>query len=512
MNVAMNLERSAQFFPRRPALSSEDGDITYEEFNAMAGRVAATLLAMGLKAGDHVALCASNCPEWLVFYFGVLKAGGVAVTLSSALSPDELGLLANHAKPRFVYTDRVADFKALDGMEWLEKTIGPGGDTDFDTIVENASGSIRAVDRSRTDVAAVLYTGGTTGVPKGVMLTHENINVSAHNVAFSERSTEMDRALCFLPLNHVFGQMHIMNATVLSAGCLEVLPSFNLDQVLAILGQNRVTKLFSVPTVFTRLLTLPDLPKHLGKVRYCFSAAASLPADVIRQWKDATGLIISEGYGMTESASAVTYNHYYRHVAASVGETVPGVEVEIRDAEGNTLKRGEEGEICVRGHNIMKGYLNNPADTEAAFWRDGWFRSGDVGIYNDEGYLFIVDRLKDMIITGGENVYPREVEELLYTIKEVQECAVVGLPDKEWGERVVACIIPKEEASLTPNDLKAYLKSRLSPFKVPKDYFMMKEMPKSAAGKILKRELKTILTGGAAKRESVDTHQKTKEE
>ena len=358
-------------------------------------------------------------------------------------------------------------------------------------MVEGAPGKLGALDRLRTDVAAVLYTGGTTGIPRGVMLTHENINLSAHNVAFSERSTPADRALCFLPLNHVFGQMHITNATILSAGCLEVLPSFNLDQILEILARNQVTKLFSVPTVFTRLLTLPDLPKRLGKVRYSFSAAANLPAEVIRQWKDVTGFTISEGYGMTESASAVTYNHYYRHVVASVGETVPGVEVEIRDIEGNRLPHGQEGEICVKGHNIMKGYLNNPADTEATFWRDGWFRSGDLGVLDEKGYLFIVGRLKDMIITGGENVYPREVEEALYAMPQVQECAVVGIPDKEWGEKVVAFIVPKAEGTFSAGDVKSFLKSRLSPFKVPKEYVTVKDMPKSATGKILKRELKS---------------------
>ena len=281
-------------------------------------------------------------------------------------------------------------------------------------MVEGAPGKLRAVDRLRTDVAAVLYTGGTTGIPKGVMLTHENINLSAHNVAFSERSTTADRALCFLPLNHVFGQMHITNATILSAGCPGDPPSFNLDQILEILARNEVTKLFSVPTVYTRLLCSARSAEKLGKVRYCFSAAASLPVEIVRQWRDVTGFTIAEGYGMTESASAVTYNHYYRHVVGSVGETVPGVEVEIRDLEGSRLPHGEEGEICVKGHNIMKGYLNNPTDTEAAFWKDGWFRSGDIGVLDEKGYLFIVDRLKDMIITGGENVYPREVEEVLY--------------------------------------------------------------------------------------------------
>jgi long-chain acyl-CoA synthetase len=499
MNVATNLERVAVFFPDRPALCSDRGELSYAGLDDKASRVAAALRNMGLAEGGHVALCAANTPDWIAFYFGVLKAGGIAITLSSLLSFEELELLVNHARPLFAFTDRVADFERLRGADRLKKLIGPGGDLDFEKLIETAPGKLRAVGRERTDVAAVLYTGGTTGTPKGVMLTHENINVSAHNVAFSERSTETDRALCFLPLNHVFGQMHIMNATILSGGCLEILPTFNLDQMLEVLARNKVTKLFSVPTVYTRLLTLPDLPAKLGKVRYCFSAAASLPAEIINQWKEVTGLWIAEGYGMTESASAVTYNHYYRHVAGSVGETVPGVEVEIRDMEGKALSCGEEGEICVRGHNIMKGYLDNPVETEAAFWKNGWFRSGDVGVLNEEGYLFIVDRIKDMIITGGENVYPREVEEALYAMPGVQECAVVGTPDKEWGERVVAVIIPRDDVTLVPNDIKAFLKTRLSPFKVPKEYVLVKEMPKSAAGKILKRELKTILGGKGTK-------------
>ena len=254
----------------------------------------------------------------------------------------------------------------------------------------------------------------------------------------------------------------------------------------------RVTKLFAVPTVYTRLLGLADLRERLGKVRYCFSAASSLPGEVIHQWKEMTGIDISEGYGMTESASAVTYNHYHRHVAGSVGETVPGVEVQIRDMNGATLGTGEEGEICIKGPNIMKGYLDNPSETEGAFWPDGWYRSGDVGILDKDGYLFIVDRIKDMIITGGENVYPREVEEVLYMRPEVREAAVIGIPDREWGERVIAFIVAKEGHSLDVPAMKSFLKSRLSPFKVPKEYIAVDELPKNAAGKILKRDLKKM--------------------
>jgi long-chain acyl-CoA synthetase len=350
--------------------------------------------------------------------------------------------------------------------------------------------AFRAVDRDRSDTAVILYTGGTTGTPKGVELTHENISQSIQNVIFYERSNENDTALLFLPFNHVFGQMHIMNATILSAGCIELIPSFDMQAVLNILKKGRVTKLFAVPTIYARLLQLDDLKEKMGSVRYCFSAASAIAAEHVAQWKKRTGLPIYESYGMTEAAPMVTYNHYYRHVAGSVGTPVSGVEVEIRDPHGNPKKPGEKGEICIRGRNIMKGYLNNPEANEKAFWDNGWFRSGDIGIIDSNRYLFIVDRIKDMIITGGENVYPREVEEVLYAYPDIRECAVIGLPDPEWGEKTTAFIVTDSGKAIDEKEVKSFLKARLSPFKVPKDFRFVDELPKSHTGKILKRTLR----------------------
>lgn len=492
MNVATNLEASAFYFPRHPALSEAGSEITYAALNERVNRIATGLIEMGIKPGEHVGICAPNSTNWIAFYFGIIKTGAVAVTYSSLLSKDELTLLVDHSRPRFIFTseDRLAALESLRSSAGLEKIICQKGDLTIQQLVDNGSNSFKAVDRDRKDTAAILYTGGTTGVPKGVMLSHENINTSAHNVAHNEHSNENDRAICFLPFNHVFGQMHIMNATMYSGGCLEILPTFDLDKILALTSAGRVTKMFAVPTVYTRLLSLEGIKKNLGKVRYCFSAAASMAAEIVRQWKEITGLTIYEGYGMTESASAVTFNHYYRHVVGSIGTSVPGVEVQIRDKKGNRLGQGQKGEICILGHNIMKGYLNNPEATKEAFWKDGWFRSGDIGVLDEEGYLYIVDRVKDMIITGGENVYPKEVEDAIHMRPEVEQCAVVGIPDREWGEKVAAFIVPRPGHTVVPGDLKSFLKTRLSPFKVPKDYIVVDEMPKSPAGKILKREIR----------------------
>jgi long-chain acyl-CoA synthetase len=491
MNVAKNLENAAFYFPQQTAVIENDQEINFLEFNRVSNRVATALLRAGVQPGDHVALYAPNAYQWLAFYFGVLKSGAVVVTLSSLLKRDELRRIMDNAQPKVLFAgeEQLAELGDRRDYPYLKNVIGKGGDIPYEDLVEMGSDSFGAVDLDRHNTAAILYTGGTTGIPKGVMLTHENLNTSIHNVSHYERSSHKDRALCFLPLNHVFGQVHIMNATVYSGGSLLLQSSFDLEKVIETIERHNVTKFFAVPTIYIRLLALKDLKEKLGSLRYTFSAAASMAAELVREWKRRMDLNIYEAYGMTESASMVTYNHYYRHVIGSVGTPVTNVEVQIRDLEGNVLGAKEEGEICIRGRNIMKGYLNQPEETRAVFWED-WFRSGDIGTIDEDGYLYIVDRLKDMIITGGENVYPREVEEILYTRPEVEECTVIGLPDEEYGERVTAFIIPKQGHQVDPTQLKSYLKTKLSPFKVPKEFITVDDLPKSSAGKILKRELK----------------------
>ena len=499
MNIATNLEKTACYFPERFAVMEAGRQITYRQFNVESSKIAAAIVAAGVQPGDHVALCAPNSYEWLAFYFGVLKAGAVAVTFSHMLTGAELPQILSDCQPKVLFTvdeklDAFGDLKIP--KSGPELVISDAGDISFTAFVEKGTAGFKTIDRDRNDTAAILYTGGTTGVPKGALLSHANIQTSLFNVAHYERSTEKDRALCFLPLNHVFGQIHITHSMVFCGGGLVLQPAFDLENALDAIQRFRVTNFYAVRTVYIRMLELDDLNTKIQSVRYCFSAAASMASEVVREWKSRTGLDIHESYGMTESASMVTYNHYYRHVVGSVGTPVNLVEVQIRDFDGNMLATGNQGEICICGPNITRGYLNNAAETQAAF-RGDWFRSGDIGLFDDDGYLYIVDRLKDMIITGGENVYPREVEELLYTHPEIQECAVVGLPDKEWGERVTAFIVPHKGQQPDPKTLKSFLKEHMAGYKVPKEFIFVDELPKNNAGKLLKREIKKKYGYGA---------------
>jgi long-chain acyl-CoA synthetase len=469
MNIASNLENTAFHFPDRIAIIEDDKTIRFAQFNQDANRIASALNSKGVRPGDHVALCAPNSYNWLAFYFGVLKAGAVAVTFSYLLMNAELAKILQDCKPQVLFTfdDKLSDLSDFREQSFPEMIICDHDDISVSRFTQTGKSEFKIVDRRRQDSAAILYTGGTTGIPKGAILSHENLQTSVSNVARYERSTENDCALCFLPLNHVFAQIHITHSMVYCGGGLVVQPAFDLPRSIEAIEHHQITNFYAVPTIYIRLLARKDLSQRFKSVRYCFSAAASMATEVVREWKARTGL----------------------HVIGSVGTPANLVEVQIRDFEGQILKAGEQGEICICGPNITQGYLNNPAETKAAFWGD-WFRSGDVGYFDEDGYLYIVDRLKDMIITGGENVYPREVEEVLYTRPEILECAVVGLPHKEYGEQVTAFIVPHKDQQPDPAALKAFLKTRLAGFKVPKAFIIVDELPKNSAGKLLKREIK----------------------
>jgi long-chain acyl-CoA synthetase len=296
-------------------------------------------------------------------------------------------------------------------------------------------------------------------------------------------------ALCFLPLNHVFGGVHIMNSTFYGCGTLVIHKSFDMDRLLSSVRNEKVTRFYSVPTVFIRLLNTAQSREYLKSVNYCFSAATSMASEIVRQWREKFNLTIHEAYGMTETSSLVTFNHMYRHKIGSVGTPAGIVEVKIVDEEDNELPPGESGEIVIRGPNIMKGYFNRAEETGKVL-QNGWLHSGDVGRLDEDGYLYIVDRIKDLIISGGLNVYPTEVEEILYTHPAVEECAVIGMPHTEYGEAVSAFVRTKPGIACREEDLIAYCKKSIASYKAPKKIIFVQELPKSPAGKILKREIR----------------------
>jgi len=495
MNLAHNLETSAQFYPGYPAVREREKDTTYGELNESANRIASALVKLGIVPGDLVAICAPNSAEWMAFYFGILKSGAVAVTLSSLLTGTELSNLLHHARPRVIYADesKLETLQKARESPGLETIICPGGDIDLASFEATGSPSFQIVERERRDPIAILYTGGTTGFPKGVVLTQEGMDFSCQSNLLYERYTHSDFSLCYLPFNHVFGQIYIMHPVILSAGCLELMHGFDMDRALWLLEQNRLTRFYAVPTIFTRLLDVPDIGRKFKTVRYCLTGGAAMAAGILDQWRELTGMTIADAYGQTEFMP-ITYNYYHldHRVTGSVGQPVAGVEMEIRDEEGREVPRGEKGEISVRGISVMKGYLHDPEKTAEAFWNDGWLRTGDIGVIDERGFVYIVDRLKDLIITGGENVYPREVEEVLYTRTEIEDCAVVGVPDREWGERVVAYIVQRKDQSIDRADVDAFLRTHLSAFKIPKEYLMVRELPKSPQGKILRKEVRKL--------------------
>jgi long-chain acyl-CoA synthetase len=492
MNITNNLEQTAFHFPDNPVVYEGDKTVTYAELNQDSNRIASAMTSLGLQPGDHVAICAPNSYEWLVFYFGTLKAGAVAVTFTHMSTPREIRKIISDSQPRFFFTsdDNLALFEGRAEGVCPEYMVCDHGYMSFSKLLKMGSPSFVTVRRDRHDIATILYTGGTTGTPKGAMLTHGNLLTSAFYAAHYERSTKNDCSLLYLPLNHSFGQVHIMQSMILVGGSMVVQNGFDIDRSLYDIKKYHVTNFYGVPTIYSRFLRRDGLEEKLKSIRYCFSAATSLPTEVFREWQARTGLNIFESYGMTESAAIVTYNHYYRHVVGSVGTPINLMEVQIRDEKGNEIPQGEKGEICIRGYSIFKGYLNNPKETADAFLPGDWFRSGDVGIMDGNNYLYIVDRLKDLIITGGENVYPREVEEIMYTFPGVSECSVVGIPDEEYGERVTAFMVTKKGCEIDKVKLKTFLKKQLSGFKVPKEFITVDSLPKSTTGKILKRDLK----------------------
>ncbi len=493
MNVADVFREAALYFPQKKALIFSGASYTYSEMNRIIDGVARYLLSLGASKGDRIALYMANRPEWILFYYGAARIGAITVCVPGAYKKVEMKGVVNNSRSSILVTseDLSSQIPSSETMPSVGKIIFIEADETFQSILRGETTAEPVLEKitDGEDPCSILYTGGTTGVSKGAVLTHRNLLYSAQNVAYHERMIPEDIGVCFMPLNHVFAQCHIMNTYFGAGATLILFPGFDMDKVTAAVIDYKVTRFYAVPTIFIRFLNNPESRNHLRSLRYVFSGGTSMPAEIVRQWVDAFGIPIHEAYGMTEAASCVTFNHLFRHKIGSIGMPAGVVEVKLVDSKGTEVNQGDQGEIVIRGPNIMKGYFEQPAETAAAL-RDGWFYSGDVGVYDEEGYLYIIDRIKDVIITGGENVYPKEVEDTLHQHKAVNECGVVGFPDPEYGEAVTAFVTLKSGASVDERALINFCKEQIARYKAPKKIHFVTDLPKTPQGKILRRELR----------------------
>jgi long-chain acyl-CoA synthetase len=491
MNVAHFLETSARRAPDRTALVFGDRRLTYAELDRGSGRVAAGLARLGLRPGDRVCLHLANRPEFVLAYYACQKLGVTPVALNVTYVRDELGYIIRDSEAIAIlsappFAAQLPDSRETPAVRWRVGTGEPAA-LPFEAL--STDPSFRAVDRDREDVAGVLYTSATTGRPKGVMLTQANVVSNTHATVHHLHMTHDDRGLCALPLFHCFGQNFIMNALVAAGGTIVLHERFVPAEFLAAIGRHRVTILYAVPTMYIVLLAAGLAAHDLSSLRLAFSAAAMLPGDVEQRWTAATGLPISQGYGLTESSPFATYNHEHAHRPGSVGTPIENVEVRVVDEQGREVPDGTLGEIVIRGPNVMLGYLGKPEDTASAL-RGGWLHSGDIGHRDADGYFHVVDRVKDMINVAGFKVFPREVEEVLFGHPAVAEVAVLGRPDPIKGEVVRACVVVGPGQSVTAEELIERCRGHVAPYKVPVVVEFLTALPKSPTGKILKKNLR----------------------
>jgi long-chain acyl-CoA synthetase len=461
VNLADNLVTAAKTFPERPAVRLDDTAWTYAQLDEKSAEVAGFLRGQGILPGDRVALQLPNVIQFPAIYYGILRIGAVVVPMNPLLK------------------EREVDYYMSDSGAKL--LIDPAGAT-----TPFGAADFEVTDRSEEETAVILYTSGTTGKPKGAELTHANLSRNASvNVRTLLRLRENDVVMGCLPLFHSFGQTAAMNSAVSVGASITLIPRFDAAKALEVIARDKVTIFMGVPTMYAGLLHHPAREgADLSSLRLCVSGGASLPVELLRGFEAAFGAKILEGYGLSETSPISSFNHPDRErKAGSIGTPIEGVEMKLVNVSPEGV-----GEIAIRGHNIMRGYWNNPSATAEAI-PDGWFRSGDLARQDDDGYFYIVDRAKDLIIRGGLNVYPREVEEVLYEHPAVAEAAVIALPHGELGEEIGAAVALKPGMSATPEELSAFVKERIAAYKYPRRVWLVDELPKTATGKILRREV-----------------------
>jgi len=494
VNLADNLLRSAERYPDRPAVRLDETILSYADLAARSAAAAGLLRDHGITRGDRVALMLPNVPEFAVLYYGILRAGGVVVPMNPLLKEREVAYYLTDSQAKLIFAAPVCAEPAVAGAAQAGAecvVVDPA-------MLAGVSPAEGAAERAGTDTAVLLYTSGTTGQPKGAELTHANLvnNVEVFAADLVHVGPD-DVIFGGLPLFHSFGQTCGLNGAVKVGACLTLVARFEPGKVLQVLQRDRVTIFEGVPTMYVALLGRDDKDDYdLSGLRVCVSGGAALPVEVMRGFEKAFGCMILEGYGLSETSPVASFNHPDKErKAGSIGTPIRGVEMRVVDEFGKDVPRGEVGEIAIRGHNVMKGYWRRPEATSEAI-PDGWFRSGDLARVDEDGYFFIVDRRKDLIIRGGYNVYPREIEEVLYEHPAIAEAAVIGVPDDSLGEEVGAAVVLKPGESVSAQQIQDYIKGQVAAYKYPRKVWLLEALPKGPTGKVLKREIRPPVEEG----------------
>jgi long-chain acyl-CoA synthetase len=483
-SLALNLTEAARRHPDSIALRLDEVEIPYAGLDAASACLAGLLAAKGLRPGDRVGVMLPNVPYFAVAYYGVLRAGGVVVPMNVLLKERETTFYLSDSQAKAViawheFAPAAQAGAAAAGAECI--VVNPG---EFEELICAAEPIAETVPREDDDTAVILYTSGTTGTPKGAQLTHANLRRNVATVVEMVNLAADDVILGALPLFHAFGQTAGLNAAVAAGSCLTLIPRFSPEKALEIVERDRVTVFEGVPTMFAAILHGSER-RGTASLRLCVSGGAAMPVEVMRGFEEAFDCMVLEGYGLSETSPVASFNHPDRErKPGSIGTPVDGVEMKLVEPSEDGV-----GEIAIRGHNVMEGYWNRPDATASAIDPDGWFHTGDLARVDDDGYFFIVDRSKDMIIRGGYNVYPREIEEVLYEHPAVREAAVVGVPDDRLGEEVGAAIALVPGAEADAAGIQDFVKERVADYKYPRRIWFVDELPTGPTGKMLKRDI-----------------------
>lgn len=511
MNLSSQLRETAKRMPHKAAYYFMDQSSTYAELDGAITKFADGLAKLGVKPGDHVGLLLGNSPYYVISMYGALRLGATVIPINPIYTPDEIGYILNNGDVKVVIAldllvplaekmhhvlPSVETYIVCEtqqgkesGVDISQLSVYPKLKS-FTQVVGAGELSFQGHELGDDDVALILYTSGTTGKPKGAMLTHKNLYSNAQDVADYLRINEDDRVITTLPMFHVFCLTVALNAPLMNGATILIDPKFSPQEIFRLAKKYEATVFAGVPTMYNFLFQYnAGNPEDLKSLRLCISGGASMPVTLLKNFESKFNVLISEGYGLSEASPVTCFNPLDRpRKAGSIGPSIVNVENKVVNEIGEELPVGEVGELIVRGPNVMKGYYKMPEETQATI-REGWLYTGDLAKMDEEGYFYIVDRKKDLILVGGYNVYPREVEEVLYSHPEIVEVAVLGVPDPNLGEAVKSYVVSKNP-ELTEEEVLQFCSEHLAKYKIPSSVEFLEELPKNTTGKILRRALK----------------------